>query len=139
MSKELKKEVGKRLKELRTNRNLMQSDVAEALKVDRASVSNYEIGRALPKKDALLILADLYGTTTDYLLGKTDDPDQHNKKTPDPYLNEREFLTAIDLSSSDEEVQKQFSFVIDGEEITEEEFKRMIAAVRSERLYRKSP
>lgn len=79
------------------------------------------------------MLAKFYGTTTDYILGHTD-----NKETPDPYENEREFLTAIDLST-DEEIKNRFIFEIDGQEVTEEEFKRMVAAVRSERLYRKNP
>ncbi|WP_164762965.1 helix-turn-helix domain-containing protein [Paenibacillus humicus] len=139
MSKELKtkdqlrKEVGKRLKELRLQKGKTQADIAGILGLDRASVSNHEIGRALPKKEELLVLAKFYGTTTDYILGHTD-----NKETPDPYENEREFLTAIDLST-DEEIKNRFIFEIDGQEVTEEEFKRMVAAVRSERLYRKNP
>ncbi|ALA12563.1 transcriptional regulator [Paenibacillus phage Xenia] len=38
---------------------------------------------------------------------------------------------------SDEQIKNKFSFTIDGRELSEEEFQRMLAAVRAERLYRK--
>ncbi|WEK53298.1 MAG: helix-turn-helix transcriptional regulator [Candidatus Cohnella colombiensis] len=52
-----------------------------------------------------------------------------------PATNEQELLdSAVELS--DEEVKERFKFKIDGRDLTEEEYKRMIAAVRAERFYK---
>lgn len=53
------------------------------------------------------------------------------KKTPDPLENEKEFVSKIELS--DEELVKQFKLSVDGRELSEKEFRRIIAQVRMER------
>jgi len=57
-----------RLKELRTNRNLTQAQVAQKVGVTRAVISAYETDLRQPSFDVLIRLALLYGVTTDYLL-----------------------------------------------------------------------
>ena len=60
-----------RLKDMRTDRDLMQKQVADYLDIDQRVYSNYATGkREIPIKH-LVKLADLYGTSTDYLLGRT--------------------------------------------------------------------
>ena len=60
-----------RLKDMRTDRDLMQKQIADFLDIDQRVYSNYETGkREIPIKH-LVKLADLYGTSTDYLLGRT--------------------------------------------------------------------
>ena len=60
-----------RLKDMSTDRDLMQKQVADYLDIDQRVYSNYETGkREIPIKH-LVKLADLYGTSTDYLLGRT--------------------------------------------------------------------
>ena len=63
-----------RLKELREDRDIRQSDLAEYLHIRQNTYSQYENGqRQLPL--ALLIqLARFYQTSTDYILGLTDTP-----------------------------------------------------------------
>ncbi|WP_052647002.1 helix-turn-helix domain-containing protein [Paenibacillus terrae] len=58
-----------------------------------------------------------------------------SKKSPPSYETERE-LFEISLELSDEEIKERYDFKVDGRELTEEEYQRMIAAVRAERLYR---
>lgn len=60
-----------RLKELRERYNLSQNDVAKILKVSPALISSYERSERTPSPSKLLSLADLYHTTTDYLLGRS--------------------------------------------------------------------
>lgn len=63
--------VFQRLRDLREDRDLRQKEVAAALGIDQRVYSNYETGkRELPVRH-LLALAEFYGTSTDYLLGKT--------------------------------------------------------------------
>ncbi|WP_135553262.1 LexA family protein [Paenibacillus cymbidii] len=66
--------VGQRIRELRDKSGMMQDELADKLGVKRANISKYEHGRVVPPGDILVILANLFHTTTDYLLGKTDDP-----------------------------------------------------------------
>lgn len=66
--------VGSRIKELRLKQGLSQDDVAKALDMKRANVANYEAGRTTPPSDIIGRLADLLYTSSDYLLGRIDNP-----------------------------------------------------------------
>ena len=62
-----------RLKEIREDKDLKQSDVAKALGIKQQQYSEYEIGKRLIPINYLSALADFYNTSIDYLLGKTDE------------------------------------------------------------------
>ncbi len=64
--------LAQRLRLLRGDRS--QREVAEALKVTRSAYSMYEIGERAPDEVLLVRIADYFGVTTDYLLGRTQDP-----------------------------------------------------------------
>jgi len=68
-----------RLKEIREDRDLRQIDIAEVLKISRVQYSRYETGIRLIPIDKLSILADFYGTSTDYLLGRTNERKPYKK------------------------------------------------------------
>ena len=62
-----------RLRDLREDKDMAQKEVAAMLGIDQRVYSNYEIGkRALPIKH-LIKLADFYKTSTDYILGRTNE------------------------------------------------------------------
>ena len=61
-----------RLKEIREDFDLLQKDVAKALNIKQQQYSEYEIGKRLIPINYLNDLADLYNTSIDYLLYKTD-------------------------------------------------------------------
>ena len=63
------KDLGKRLQEQRTLRNLSQKQVATSLGVSASVISNYESGERTPSVEILMSLARLYHCSTDYLLG----------------------------------------------------------------------
>ena len=67
-----------RLRDLREDRDLKQRDIAELLKVHQTTYSDYELGRLNIPVAAIHTLADFYGVSVDYLLGRT------NTKTPYP-------------------------------------------------------
>ena len=48
---------------------MTQEEVAEELHIKRVNLSNYETGRREPDLETLAQLANLYGVTTDWLLG----------------------------------------------------------------------
>ncbi|MGN0802084.1 MAG: helix-turn-helix domain-containing protein [Candidatus Faecivicinus sp.] len=64
----------KRLRDLREDHDLTQRQLAAMLGLTQPQYFRYEQGyRDLPT-DILIRLADLYDTTTDYILERTDDP-----------------------------------------------------------------
>ena len=61
-----------RLRELREDRDLRQIDVSSATGIDQKTLSNYETGKTNPDSFALMKLADFFGVSIDYLVGRTD-------------------------------------------------------------------
>ena len=62
-----------RIRALREDRDLKQRDLAAYLQCTQTCYSRYELGtRDLPTQ-VLLSLAEFYGVTTDYLLGRTNE------------------------------------------------------------------
>ena len=59
-----------RLRDLREDADLSQEQVAKVLGIDQRTYSNYETGKREIPVHHLLTLAELYQTTTDYLLGR---------------------------------------------------------------------
>ncbi len=65
----------RRIRDLREDNDLKQSDLAKHLKCTQVCYSYYENGQRDIPTDVLIRLADYYGVSTDYLLGRTDNPD----------------------------------------------------------------
>lgn len=61
-------DIGSKLKEHRTTRNLTQEEVAMKLKVSRTTVSSWETGRTFPDIEKLVYLSDLYDLSLDQLI-----------------------------------------------------------------------
>lgn len=64
----------KRIRDLREDHDLTQRQVAEILGMSQPQYFRYEQGYRDIPTDILLALAELYQTSTDYILGRTDDP-----------------------------------------------------------------
>ncbi len=60
-----------RLKDLREDKDLNQSEIAKVLKTTQQQYSKYEIGIRLIPIDKLNVLADFYKTSIDYIVGRT--------------------------------------------------------------------
>ena len=61
-----------RLRECRENAGFSQKYVAIELGISAPSVANWERGKTKPTRENTIRLADLYGVSVDYLLGRTD-------------------------------------------------------------------
>lgn len=75
-----------RLKELRTERGLLQSDIAKIIGKSGRIIGFYESGERDMGTDTLAKLADYFDVSIDYLLGKTDI--RNSGKQIDDVLNE---------------------------------------------------
>ena len=60
-----------RLRDLREDRDLTQKEMAAFLKVHQTTYSDYELERLNIPVSVLHALADFYGVSVDYLLGRT--------------------------------------------------------------------
>ena len=60
------------IRNLRLDKGYTQKQIAEMLGISQNTYSQYEIGVLNYPVDVIIKLADFYGTTTDYLLGRTD-------------------------------------------------------------------
>lgn len=58
----------------RKRAGLLQSEVAQAVDVDRTTVVKWEQGFSTPRVDKLLKLAALFGCTVDELLAEAEEP-----------------------------------------------------------------
>ena len=61
---------GDLLAEPRQDRGLTQSELGKVISVTSGTISNYEHGFHLPDLEKLVLLADYFGVSTDYLLGR---------------------------------------------------------------------
>lgn len=60
---------GERIRELRMSSGMTQADLARRMHVTRSSVNAWELGLSTPNIQNLIELADLFRTSTDYVLG----------------------------------------------------------------------
>lgn len=121
--------LSKRLKELRGKST--QEEIAGKIGISRARYSHYENGRSEPDTETLNKLADIFKVSTDFLLGRTNDP---NKTISEDGTKSSSTLSEInklvkeygieqigffdiekwkDLSQEDiEEIKKHFEYVV---------------------------
>ena len=86
--------LGKTIKLLREEKGIRQEDIGKLFNVSKSAVSQWENDIRTPDMDIIIKLADYFNTSTDYLLGRTDDPSPRPKidtiaahRTDDP-MNE---------------------------------------------------
>ncbi len=69
-----------RLKELRSREKVTQEELAKIIGVERSTVGKYESAKkeVIPSVDVLSRIADFFHVSTDYLLGRTNDPTDYD-------------------------------------------------------------
>ncbi len=61
-----------RLRELRQEKGLTQSQVAKIVNMSKMAISHWESGHSEPSISQLIDLSEFFGVTVDYLVGKGD-------------------------------------------------------------------
>ena len=83
---------GKRLRKLRNEKNLTQKKLSKILGIGESTLSHYERGDREPDSTTLKKMADYFNTTTDYLLGYSEERSSADKiknaLSSDPELTE---------------------------------------------------
>lgn len=113
-----------RIKELRKQKKLTQSELAKKINASRMAIANYETDRNNPSYAMLSLIADALDTTVEYLQGNTDTP----TKTIDSNVNTGdENKKHVDLA--DDELIMSF----EGKELSEDYKQAIIAMLKTMR------
>lgn len=105
---------GEILRDLRLKRNISQPELAEVLGIkNRVSISNYENGKAEPKYEDLLKMADYFNVTVDYLLGRENAEKHFTDHTKQDAEQEQFFnqLKALILSSGEKLTKEEMDHI----------------------------
>ncbi len=62
----------KRIRDLREDNDLTQSELGKKLNIPQRTYAYYESGERTIPPEILIALADFYNTSIDYILGRTD-------------------------------------------------------------------
>jgi len=62
----------KRLRELREEKGISQRKIAPIFGISQSSYGDYELNISEPSLDMLIKIAEFFGVTVDYLLGRED-------------------------------------------------------------------
>lgn len=103
--------------ELRKQRKWSIQDTADRLGIPKSTYAGYESGYRRPSLEALTAMADLFGTSLDYLMGRVDDPTFHSKET-----------NPIELTNL-----QNGNLTVDGNPLSLAEIQHLIAFVRTKR------
>lgn len=124
--------LGNKLKQLREARCLTQADIAKEIGVSRERYNQYENNRRSPDYDTLVILAKSFNVSTDYLLGRTDDPLPIRDVDQDLH-DEHDYNKELDAFLSDDEMTSMF---YDYKNWTEEEKRNLLNILKGQEALR---
>lgn len=108
--------LGKTLKKLRNDKSLTQQKLANILGIPRGTYAHYEIGKREPDNATLLLLANFFKVTVDYLL---------NNDTAESYLPKQNYVVHNDIIK----VLEQPEVFYNGTPLTEEDKAKIKASL----------
>lgn len=91
-------DLGKKIIEMRKNKNFSQEQLAETLNVSRQTISNWENGRFYPDIDALVKISKYFNIALDDLLASDSNVLKHLKVSTDIVRSNKNILYAIILN-----------------------------------------
>jgi len=103
-----------RLRSIRKRRKLTQRQLASKLNISQSTIALYETGDRKPDPETINKIADFFNVSTDYLLGRTDDPNPNKEEE-------------VDIKKILEQKKKAHW---DGRELTEEERRYLSRLIR---------
>ncbi|WP_025026995.1 helix-turn-helix domain-containing protein [Caldalkalibacillus mannanilyticus] len=111
-----------RLTRLRKDKGWSLQYTADRLGIAKSTYAGYESGHRRPSLEALTLIADLFHTSTDYILGRVDHPD---------------FPIEIDITKSVQFIESRdlpnMDLAVDGISLSGEEIQQFIAFIRAKR------
>lgn len=121
-----------RLKYLRSTEALTQRDLANKLGITSGAVGMYESGKRFPDNSILNKIADYFHVSTDYLLGRTDDPTPIRDVDQDLH-DEHDYNEELDAFLKDDEMSSMF---YDYKNWSEEEKRNLLNILKGQEALR---
>ncbi|MGF9822558.1 helix-turn-helix transcriptional regulator [Brevibacillus agri] len=121
--------LGSRIKGIRKLRNLTQREIASQLEMGRSNFGHIENDRVVPSSDDLQKIADILQTTTDYLLGRTEDPNIPSSTSALTPKEERDIIKDLERIMADLESNQALAF--HGEPIDDDERELLRASLEN--------
>ena len=118
--------IGEKIANLRKKRGMSQSQLAKELNIGTSTLGMYETGKRSPNPEMLNKLADYFGVSVDYLLGREIKTEAYyelsNKEKNDIALQAEKLMEGIESGEN-------LNFY--GEPATEEQKERLLIAVQT--------
>lgn len=106
--------IGKRLKKLREEYNMLQKELALKLSLSQQTISLYESNRRQPDYETLKVIADFFDVSIDYLLGRT------NERNKDDIPIEEIYSKVNDVEEAMKVILSQPGLMLNGEMLSDE-------------------
>lgn len=96
-----------RLRELRLKRGMTQTQVGDLIGVSCVTIGRYEAGEREPSNAKIAALADYFGVSVDYLLGRDEEQPQ---AAPSPADRQRRDVEAMLRAMSEADLEKVYDY-----------------------------
>lgn len=115
----MKTNIGSKIKELRNNSGMTQSELAKKLGISPSAVGMYEQGRREPDNDMVLKLCGVFGISADCLLGNSENDPNIKKEISEVF---DEFTRMLSM---------QQGLMFDGEPLCDEDRSMIVDAIKA--------
>ncbi len=123
---------GARLRNLRISSSMSQEDFGKVLNKSANNISQYETGKRQPDLDILKSISEYFNVSTDYLLGRTNDPLPVRDVDQDLH-DEHDYSAELEAFLNDQEMTSMF---YDYENWTEEEKRNLLNILKGQEALR---
>lgn len=128
---------GMKVKQLRKDNDMTQSDLANTLKCSLSKVGMWETEKRDPTKDDLILLSNVFNVSTDYLLGRTDEKNNNTKSNKiDINKNEKDVEELLEETMS--QILGQDGLMLNGEIVDDNDLMLLRNALKNGIEYVKS-
>jgi transcriptional regulator with XRE-family HTH domain len=126
-------------KNLRTKNGWTQEEIANKLGVSRPSIAGYESKDRIPRREMLNKIADVFGVSIDFLLGRTtEEGPSREEEQPDPdKIVAEKLLSYLHQGFTNEEIKKRMDFILDVFTLNDEKSDEWIDFVREQLIKQK--
>lgn len=119
--------VGERIRNLRIDARMTQEELGLKVGVIKQTVSSWEKGISTPNYDILVELSNIFQVSTDFLLGKTDDP-KNVKMDLDP---KKESISDAEATKILEQKFIENGILKEGEHLSDEKLDKYLKMLRA--------
>ena len=124
--------VGEKIKQLRKDNKITQTELGKILNVEKSTISMYENNNTQPPIQTLSTIAKYFNVTTDYLLGNETKNKEQNSQDKD------EKDIAKSMKKIKEQLKEQQGLMFDGEPLDDTTIELLLEELeRQERLVKK--